>query len=59
MANQATSSKLNFIGEVNPAPDRPGFIIQLAPELAQGLLGLADFSHAQVLWWADQAQRSP
>lgn len=55
MANQSKTSQLNFIGEVNPSPDRPGFVIQLTPELAEGLLGLADFSHAQILWWADQA----
>ncbi len=56
MAKQSNNhAKLNFIGEINPSPDRPGFLIQLDPALAQGLLGLADFSHAQILWWADQA----
>lgn len=55
MANQA---QLNFIGQVNPAPGNEGFAITLNPALADGLLGLNDFSHALILWWADQADNT-
>lgn len=51
----ADHAQLNFIGQVNPSPDHQGFAITLDPTLADGLQGLNDFSHALVLWWADQA----
>lgn len=48
-------ARLNFIGEVNPAPADQGYAITLDPTMVDGLLGLNDFSHALILWWADQA----
>ena len=41
------------IGTINPGAT--GFTIQLDRKYAEGLRGLADFSHAVVLWWASDA----
>ncbi len=50
------TAKLDFIGQVQPGNAQdPRFVLQLQPQLAQGLRGLNGFSHAVVLWWAHQA----
>lgn len=43
---------LRAIGKVSPSAN--GFVIQLESRYAQGLIGLDDFSHALVLWWASE-----
>lgn len=40
------------IGHVQHRPDGP--VVLVTPEYAAALHGLAGFSHAIVLWWADQ-----
>lgn len=44
---------LTFIGTVEITENR--YEIQLNPTYRSGLLGLSDFGHAHVLWWANQA----
>lgn len=43
--------KIHSIGRIES--DGEGFRIVLDPSYGKGLKGLADYSHVQVLWWAD------
>lgn len=47
---------INVIGRVNPTG--VGFTITLEQHYADGLIGLGDFSHAIVLWWASESDSS-
>jgi tRNA-Thr(GGU) m(6)t(6)A37 methyltransferase TsaA len=42
--------QLNSIGEVNRT--EKGYVIQLSDQVKEALLGLKDFSHVQIYWWA-------
>ena len=44
---------LSFIGTIDRFDD--GYEITLDPAYRSGLLGLSEFSHAHILWWADRA----
>ena len=43
---------IRVIGHVDPT--NAGFSIVLDQRYAKGLLGLGEFSHAIVLWWASE-----
>ena len=43
---------VNSIGEV--VNDSAGFAVQLKGNVKEALLGLKDFSHVQIYWWAHQ-----
>lgn len=47
------SKSISVIGHVNPTAS--GFVIALDFGFKDGLLGLQEFSHAVVLWWASEA----
>lgn len=44
--------KIQTIGSI--APNTEGFALTLHPEFRQALMGLSQFSHAIILWWAHQ-----
>lgn len=45
--------RIQTIGSI--APNNNGFALTLHPEFREALMGLSQFSHAIVLWWAHQS----
>lgn len=50
------SRTVQTIGAINPTDN--GFAIQLDATYREALIGLSDFSHAIILWWAHRADDS-